>query len=40
MYQKLKWDFISPERAAFCCFRDLGNEDMTYGDKIHEFVSL
>ena len=33
----LKWDFISPERAAFCCFRDLGNEDMTYGDKIHEF---
>lgn len=34
--KKLNPDYITPDRAAFCCFRDLGNEDMTYGDAIHE----
>ena len=30
-------DYISPQRAAFCCFRDLGhNRGATYGDAIHE----
>ena len=38
--KKLKWDYITPERAAFCCFRDLGHEYMTYGDIVHELFSL
>lgn len=35
--EKLNPDYISPERATFCCFRDLGHrQGMTYGDAIHE----
>ena len=38
--KKLRWDYITPERAAFCCFRDLGKQDMTYGDIVHELQSI
>jgi 17beta-estradiol 17-dehydrogenase / very-long-chain 3-oxoacyl-CoA reductase len=35
--EKLRHDYISPERAAICCFRDLGySRGATYGDAIHE----
>ena len=34
--EKLAPGFITAERAAETCFRDLGLEDMSYGDKIHE----